>query len=368
MLAALEAADDPSTHLGAAQTVLENAAVAEECFAEAQRRVRCFDEAASLLEQAEVRVDEAETVMKAGSAPAASRAAFEDALGRYENVLSTTVASTDGADSFLEACNAAFAAAREVERAAARARRRVRARAERRRRELSRLDRPAAALVALDLSELTEARGDVSSRAVAEGIRDALSAISAARKAVAEGPQEHEEEEEAALAGRVDSVVHAAAAAERAFREARERARLAERWRQELARPEAALMRVREEMTALADTELISELCSVSLEGAERSLVGVREVVAAIGKGEKGVADVEATMEEARAKVRTAQRDAEEQASVHATCGSVSAWSAWVRRPRRTPQLLPKVDWKAGVRLLVQLLHIRFFWLLYHPR
>lgn len=314
----MEAAEDPSDRLGDAQTALERASAAEELFAEAQRRVRCFDDAASLLEQAEVLVEEAQTTMRVRTVPAASRTAFRKALERYESVLSVAAGSSSGADAFLEACNAAFAAAREVERAAARARRRVRAGEERRRRELARLDRPAAALVALDLSELTEARGEVASRAVAEGIRDALSAISAAREEVVEGRTEQEEEEEAALSGRVDNAVQAAVAAERAFREARERVRRVERWRQELVRPEAALARTRQEVMVLPHAGLVGDLCADSLKDAEDALSTAGEGVAVIGKGGSVVGDMAAMLEEAKAKVKKAQRDVEEQASVRA--------------------------------------------------
>lgn len=309
---ALEAAEDPSDQLQTSLGALQQASVAEEYFAEAERRVRCFDEAAALLEQAEIRVQEAQTAVNAGAVSTASRAAFRDALREYESVLSITVASSEGADAFLEACNSAFAAAREVERASARARRRVRARTDRRRRELARLDRPAAALVALDLSELTEAGGEGPARAVT-AVRDALSAIGAAREEVAEGPHEREEEDEAALAGRVEAAVQAAAGAERAFREAREMARRARRWQQELARPGAALARLRNDVLALPDAELVAVLCTPSFRDAERALAVAREGVAAFGRGDGVGGDAETLVEEATGKVRMAQRDAEEQ-------------------------------------------------------
>lgn len=314
---ALESAEDPSDQLKTSLGVLQQASAAEECFAEAERRVRCFDDAAALLEQAEIRVQEAQTAVGAGTGTvsAASRAAFQDALREYESVLSATVASSESADAFLDACNGAFAAAREVERASTKARRRVRARAERRRRELARLDRPAAALVALDLSELTEAGGEGSAARAVTAVRDALSAVGAAREEVAEGPQEREDKEEAAHAGRVEAAVQAATAAERAFREARETARRAKRWRQELARPGAALARLRDDLRTLQDGELVAELCIPAFRDAERALTVAREGVTAFGTGDHVGGDVETLVEEATTKVRMAQRDAEEQVS-----------------------------------------------------
>lgn len=316
----LEAAENLSDLLDRAQTALENASIAEETFVETQRNVRCFDDATCLLEQAEVLVKEAQTTMNAGDVPAASRAAFREALERYETVLGNAATSSDGAAAFLEACTAAFSAARGVDKAAARASRRVRAHKERLRRELSRLDRPAAALVALDLSELSEAKGEVSFRAVAEGVRDALSAITSVREEVAGGSssQERGEAEEAALAGRVDDAVQAAASAERSFREARDRVRRMKRGWQQLAAPEAALARVREEMKVLPHAQVISELCAVSMQRAEESLAAARAGVGALASDRNAGGDAEAVLEEARLGVKTARRDAEEQASASA--------------------------------------------------
>lgn len=312
---ALEAAEDPANHLTAAQDALKHALAAEEYFIEAQRTVRCFDNAAFLLEQAEARVKEAESAMKVATLPAASRMVFEQALERYEDSLSVAASSDGGADTFQEACNNAFFAAREVEIVARRARRQVRTLAERRRRELARLDRPAAALVALDLAELTVATGQVPRRAVA-AVRDALSAINSAREEVVEWRGEGEDGAvEAALAERVEQAVQAAVAADRAFREARDRARKAERWRQELSRPQADLARVEEEVMAAADAELILELCSSSVGEARAALRAAREAVAAVGGGGKGAINAEALVEASRAKVNFAQRDASEQAS-----------------------------------------------------
>ena len=329
VLAALEAADDPSDLLERAQAALESASAAEEGFAETQRRVRCFDDATCLLEQAEVLVKEAQATMAAaaGNPPAASRAAFREALERYEGVLGVAATSSGGADAFLEACKDAFAAARAVDKAAARASRRVRARKERRRRELARLDRPAAALVALDLSELTEAaRGEASFRAAAERVRDALSAIASAREEVAGGggggggggSPEQGEAEEAALAVRVDNAVDAAASAERYFREARDRARRMERGRRQLAVPEAAFARVREdiEVAVAPHARVVSELCAVAVQRAAESLSAARAGVAAIGKDDgSGKGDAQPLIEEARVRVGTAQREVQEQAS-----------------------------------------------------
>lgn len=323
VLVALEATEEPSGLLLRAQTALEKAFGAEEYFVETQRKVRCFDDATCLLEQAEVLVEEAQTTMKARSVPAASRAAFQEALERYESVLSVAATSSDGADAFFEACATAFTAARGVDKAAVRASRRVRAHKERLRRELARLDRPAAALVVLDLSELAEARGEVSFRAVAECVRDALSAITSVREEVAKGSEERGDAEEAALADRVDNAVHAAASAERAFREARDRVRRMERGWQQLANPEAALARTQEEIQVLPQAQVVSELCAASMQRAEESLAAARAGVAAIGKDRNTIGDVEAVIEDAGVKVRTAQRDAEEQVSTSTNSSSV---------------------------------------------
>ena len=253
--------------------------------------------------------------MKAADVPAASRATFQEALERYESVLGNAATSSGGADEFLEACTAAFSAARGVEKAAARANRRVRAHKERLRRELARLDRPAAALVALDLSELSEAKGEVSFRAVAEGVRDALSAITSVREEVAGGSRERDEAEEAALAGRIDDAVHAAASAEHSFREARDRVRRMKRWWQQLAGPEAALARAREEIELLPHPQLVSELCGDSMKNAQESLEAARAGVAAMASDGTEGGHAEAALEEAREAVRTAQKDVEEQAS-----------------------------------------------------
>lgn len=322
MLGELEAAENLSDLLDRAQAALENASIAEETFVETQRNVRCFDDATCLLEQAEVLVKEAQTTMKAANVPAASRAAFQEALERYEGVLGNAATSSDGADAFLEACTAAFSAARGVEKAAARASRRVRAHKERLRRELARLDRPAAALVALDLSELSEAKGEVSFRAVAEGVRDALSAITSVREEVAGGSQERGEAEEAALAGRVDDAVHAAASAERSFREARDRVRRMKRGWQQLAAPEAALTRTREDIEILPHAQVVTELCADSIRCAEESLAAARAGVTAMASNGTAGGDAEAALEEARAAVRKAQKDADEQASISAPCSS----------------------------------------------
>ncbi|CAM9821657.1 unnamed protein product [Ectocarpus sp. 6 AP-2014] len=316
VLMALEAAEDPLDFLDSAQAALEKASLVEENLVETQRTVRCFDDATSFLEQAEGLVEEAQATMKARDVPAASRAAFQEALERYESVLSVAAASSDGADAFLERCTAAFAAARGVDRAVVRANRRVRAHKERLRRELNRLDRPAAALLALDLSELTETSGAVSFREVAEGVRDALSAVNSARTEVEESSKERSEAQEAVLADCVDSAVQAAATAEREFREAREVVRRMNRGWQQLAGPEAALARTREDITVLPHAGVVSELCEGALQGAEDSLAAARAGVAAIGRGGRAVVgDVEAKVEEAKLKVRTAQRTAEEQAS-----------------------------------------------------
>lgn len=316
VLMALEAAEDPSDFLDSAQAALEKASLVEENLVETQRTVRCFDDATSFLEQAEGLVEEAQASMKARDVPAASRAAFQEALERYESVLSVAAASNDGADAFLERCTAAFAAARGVDRAAVRANRRVRAHKERLRRELNRLDRPAAALLALDLSELTETSGTVSFREVAEGVRDALSAVNSARTEVEESSKERNEAQEAVLADRVDSAVQAAATAEREFREAREVVRRMNRGWQQLAGPEAALARTREDIAVLPHAGVVSELCEGAMQGAEDSLAAARAGVAAIRRGGRVVVgDVEAKVEEAKLKVRTAQRTAEEQAS-----------------------------------------------------
>lgn len=315
----LEAATDPTDCLEAAQIALDNAVTAEECLLKAKRSVQCFDDAAYILEQAEVRVAEAKVAMKAASVSAASRTAFEDVLEAYEKVLNSTVeASDDGADAFMQACNAALVSAREVERVAFRARRRVRSRADRRRRELARLDRPAAALVALDISDLTEGHEEVpSSRAVAERIRDALSAISAAREQVAAetGSQQRDETEETVLADRIDSAVHAAAGAERAFREARELTRTVGRWRREVARPESALARIRNEVELMPDAPLIMELCTGSLEAAQEALSIARASVGSVGNSEDGggIKDAGIYLEEAVARVDAARRDVDEQ-------------------------------------------------------
>lgn len=322
MLGELEAAENLSDLLDRAQAALENASIAEETFVETQRNVRCFDDATCLLEQAEVLVKEAQTTMRAANVPAASRVAFQEALERYEGVLGNAATSSDGADAFLEACTAAFSAARGVEKAAARASRRVRAHKERLRRELARLDRPAAALVALDLSELSEAKGEISFRAVAEGVRDALSAITSVREEVAGGSQERGEAEEAALAGRVDDAVHAAASAERSFREARDRVRRMKRGWQQLAAPEAALTRTREDIEILPHAQVVTELCADSIRCAEESLAAARAGLAAMASNGTAGGDAEAALEEARAAVRKAQKDADEQASTSAPCSS----------------------------------------------
>lgn len=324
-LVALEGADDPAHSIGDAQVALEYASSAEECFVEAQRKVRCFDAATGVLEEAEVRVLEVQTAMKAGSVLASDNcAAFQEALAKYEGMLNATVASSDrGADTFLEACNAAFAAAREVERAAMKERRRARARLERRRRELARLDRPAAALMALDLSELAEAPGEKnreSYQAVAEAIRDALSAIALAREEVSEGRQELEEE--AALAVRVDGVIQAASSTEHAFLSARERVRREEQWKRELARTEATLSTVKTDILTLPDAGLVLELCAASMRAADKALVSAKEGVAASTGGEVALVDVEAMLQGVKAKVGTVRREAEEQAS-----GRV--WAYW---------------------------------------
>ncbi|CAM9982742.1 unnamed protein product, partial [Ectocarpus sp. 12 AP-2014] len=315
VLMALEAAEDPSDFLDSAQAALEKASLVEENLVETQRTVRCFDDATSFLEQAEGLVEEAQAAMKARDVPAASHAAFQEALERYESVLSVAAASSNGADAFLERCTAAFAAARGVDRAAVRANRRVRAHKERLRRELNRLDRPAAALLALDLSELTETSGTVSFREVAEGVREALSTVKSARTEVEESSKERSEAQEAVLADRVDSAVQAAATAEREFREAREVVRRMDRGWQQLAGPEAALARTREDIAVLPHAGVVSELCDGAMQSAEDSLAAARAGVAAIGRGGRAVAgDVEAKVEEAKLKVRTAQRTAEEQA------------------------------------------------------
>ncbi|CAB1098104.1 unnamed protein product [Ectocarpus sp. CCAP 1310/34] len=318
VLMALEAAEDPSDVLDSAQAALEKASLVEENLVETQRTVRCFDDATSFLEQAEGLVEEAQVTMKARDVPAASRAAFQEALKRYESVLSVVAASSDGADAFLERCTAAFAAARGVDRAAVRANRRVRAHKERLRWELNRLDRPAAALLALDPSELTETSGTVSFREVAEGVRDALSAVSSARTEVEESSKaqsEGSEAQEVVLADRVDSAVQAAASAEREFREAREVVRRMNRGWQQLAGPEAALARTREDIAVLPHAGVVSELCEGALQGAEDSLAAARAGVTAIGRGGRAVvSDAEAKVEEAKLKVRMAQRTAEEQA------------------------------------------------------
>ncbi|CAM9275179.1 unnamed protein product [Ectocarpus fasciculatus] len=316
VLMALEAAKDPSDLLDSAQAALEKASLVEENLVETQRTVRCFDDATSFLEQAEGLVEEAQATMEARDVPAASRAAFQEALERYESVLSVAAASSDGADAFLERCTAAFAAARGVDRAAVRANRRVRAHKERLRRELNRLDRPAAALVALDLSELAETSGTASFREVAEGVRDALSAVNSARTEVEESSKERSEAQEAVLADRVDSAVQAAATAEREFREAREVVRRMNRGWQQLAGPEAALARTREDVAVLPHAGVVSELCAGAMQDAEDSLEAARAGVAAVGRGGRAaVGEVEAKVEEAKLKVRTAQRTAEEQAS-----------------------------------------------------
>lgn len=258
---------------------------------------------------------EAESAMKVGSVSSAGRVAFQEALKLYEESLSAAASSDGGADAFLEACNAAFFSARDVEIAAARARRQVRARAERRRRELARLDRPAASLVALDLSELTAMGGEAAARVVA-AVRDALSAIRAAREEVAERRQDGGEAAEAALAERVERAVQAAVVAESGFRKARDRARKAERWQQELSRPQATLARVGEELRALPDAELISELCSASVGEAEVALKAARDAVFAFGAGGRGVGDTQSLVEASRVKAKAAQRDATEQASI----------------------------------------------------
>ncbi|CBJ27230.1 conserved unknown protein [Ectocarpus siliculosus] len=308
VLMALEAAEDPSDLLDSAQAALEKASLVEENLVETQRTVCCFDDAASFLEQAEGLVEEAQATIKARDVPAASRAAFQEALERYESVLSVAAGSSDGADAFLERCTAAFAAARGVDRAAVRANRRVRAHKERLRRELNRLDRPAAALLALDLSELTETSGTVSFREVAQGVRDALSAVNSARTEVEESSKERSEAQEAVLADRVDSAVQAAATAEREFREAREVVRRMNRGWQQLAGPEAALARTREDIAVLPHAGVVSELCEGALQGAEDSLAAARAGVAAIGRGGRAVVgDVEAKVEEAKLKTTRVQ-------------------------------------------------------------
>lgn len=321
---ALEGTGDHAQSLGDAQAALEYASSAEECFVEAQRKVRCFDSATGVLEQAEVRILEAQTAMKAGSILASdNRAAFQEALAKYEGMLNATIASSDrGADAFLEACNAAFVAAREVERAAMKARRLVRARVERRRRELARLDRSAAALMALDLSELTEAPGEKtrgSYQAVVDAIRDALSAISLAREEVSKGRQEREE---ASLAVRVDSAIQTASSAEHAFFSARERVRLAEQWKQKVTRIEATLWRVKSDISTLPDAGLVLELCAASMRAGDEALVSSKEGVEASTGGEVTLVDIEAILQGVNAKVRKARREAEKQAS-----GDV--WACW---------------------------------------
>ena len=320
-LVALEGADDSAQEVDLSQAALDRVSEAEECFAGAQDKVRCFDTAVRLLEQAEARVHEAQNAMKVGTVSAVSRATFQEALARYEGVLSTTVASSFGADDFLEACRAALVTAREVERTASRARRRVRALAERRRRELARLDRPAAALMALDLSELTEkvpGEARESNQAIVEAVRDAISAIAAARKEVADERQEREEEEEAALAGRVDGAIQAAADAEHAFLKVRERVRRAERWRLELVRHEVALARLRGEIKALPYASLLLELCAASMRSADESLAAARHHVAASATGGLAIGKVETTVEETKEKIVAARGDAEQQASFNA--------------------------------------------------
>lgn len=319
----MEAAENLADLLDRAQAALENASIAEETFVETERNVRCFDDATCLLEQAEVLVKEAQTTMKAADVPAAGRAAFQEALERYESVLGNAATSSDGADAFLEACTAAFSAARGVEKAAARVSRRVRAHKERLRRELARLDRPAAALVALDLAELSEAKGEVPFRAVAEGVRDALSAITSVREEVAGGAQERGEVEEAALAGRVDDAVRAAASAERSFRQARDKVRQMKRRWQQMATPEAALARTRKEIELLPRSQVVSELCADSMQRAEESLAAVRAGVLSMASDGAAGGDSEVVLEEARVAVRMAQRDAEEQASTSSTCSEM---------------------------------------------
>ncbi|CAM9327899.1 unnamed protein product [Scytosiphon promiscuus] len=315
-LQALEAAEDPSDLLTSARSTVANACTAEENFIESQRRARCFDDATRLLEQAELLVEEAQTTMKATVSPTASRTAFQEALGRYENVLSVAAASSDGADAFLETCTAAFHAAREVDRAAVKASRRVRAHKERLRRELARLDRPAAALAALDLSELSEAREQVSFRDVAEDVRDAQSVITSMREEVARGSQDQGEAEEAALAGRVEAAVQAAASAERSFREAREGVRRMNRGWQQLARPEASLTRTRKGTDGHLHADIVSELCAVSMQCAEDSLAMARRGVMAVGKSRAAIDEMEVAIEKARVQVRRAQRDADDKASI----------------------------------------------------
>lgn len=253
--------------------------------------------------------------MKAKALPSASRTSFQEALGRYESVLSVAAASSNGADAFLETCTAAFDAARQVDRAAAKANRRVRAHKERLRRELARLDRPAAALAALDLSELAEASKQVSFRDVAEDVRSALSVITSVREEVAQGPQDQGEAEEAALAVRVDTAVQSAASAERAFRGAREEVRRMNRGWQQLARPEVLLTRIREGTNGLPYADVLSELCTASIQSAEDSLAAAREGVMAVGKRLGAIEDMEAAIEKARLEVRRAQRDSEDKAS-----------------------------------------------------
>lgn len=307
-LVALEAAEDSLEQLDVAETAVENAFIAGESFAESQHRTRCFDDASSLLEQAEVRVEEAESAMEVGSALVATRVMFQEALERYENILYVTVAPSN-----FGACDAAFSGAREIDQAANKAHCRVHTSVDCRWIELTRLDRPAAFLAALDLSELTEAKGDVPGREVAEGVRNALSVSSAACEDVTEGPQEQEGGEKTALAGRVDDAVQVASTAERAFREAQGAARQMGRWRQELACPEAEFARVRHYITVLSDADFISTLCAASMERAEEALKAAREGVVSIGKGGKPLSDIEAMMETAKARVRRARQDAEEQ-------------------------------------------------------
>ncbi|CAM9987257.1 unnamed protein product, partial [Hapterophycus canaliculatus] len=106
-----------------------------------------------------------------------------------------------------------------------------------------------------------------------------------------------------------------AASAERAFREAREGARRMNRGWQQLARPEAVFTRLRGGMNGLAYADVVSELCAVSMQGAEDSLAAAREGVVAVGRRRGSFDEMESAIEDARVQVRRAQRDAEKKAS-----------------------------------------------------
>ncbi|CAM9381502.1 unnamed protein product, partial [Choristocarpus tenellus] len=311
-LVVLEAAEDPSHHLARAEAALRQAEAAETEFVEVYRRKSRFDNARSLLKQAEAMVTDAVGNRGTDSRANTSGVTVERALEHYEETLEVAAASDGSTDAFLEACRTVLSAAENVERGAAQARQGALDWERWRRRELVRLEQPAVALAALNPMGVLEEEGDNSKGRVDAAVKDAMTALAEARGALVTAGGGEEEGNRESISAKVNQAVEAALKAERDYMEAREQRRRASRWQKKLRQLEAGLLRANETAMAHPRAALVSELCSPTLSNAAIAVEAAQKATRSTGRA-WGVR-VARLVSNARAKVEMAEQDLLEQA------------------------------------------------------